>query len=254
MSTKPRLYIGTSGWSYAGWRNQFYANIPRSRWLQFCAQHFTGLEVNASFYRLQRKETFARWKEQTPDTFRFAIKGNRYLTHNKKLNTPHASIIKEKERAEGLGDKLAVVLWQLPPRFKKNIARLENFVAALRVWPEARHCIEFRHPSWFAPDTAACLIENHVAVCQSDAADWQLWPMVTTDLVYVRLHGRRITYASNYTASELQGWAVKLRRWLDEEREVHVYFDNDAEGAAPYNALHLISLTATPPVTTTPTD
>ncbi len=242
MNTTPRLYIGTSGWSYTGWRHSFYANIPRSQWLRFCAQHFTALEINASFYRLQRKETFVRWKEQTPDRFRFAIKGNRYLTHNKKLIDPLASIATEKERAEGLGEKLAVVLWQLPLRFKKNIARLETFVAALHFWQDARHCIEFRHPSWFDPEVSACLEEYRVAACQSDAADWQLWPAVTTDLVYIRLHGHSRTYASNYNQEELQDWAVKIRRWLNEGRDVHVYFDNDAEGAAPYNAVQLLNL------------
>jgi uncharacterized protein YecE (DUF72 family) len=102
--------------------------------------------------------------------------------------------------------------------------------------------IEFRHRSWFDDRVAACLREHRIGICQSDAADWPLWDAVSTDLVYVRLHGRELTYASNYPEPELRAWARKLRRWVGEGRDVHVYFDNDAGGNAPRNALRLIEL------------
>jgi uncharacterized protein YecE (DUF72 family) len=102
--------------------------------------------------------------------------------------------------------------------------------------------IEFRHPSWFDDDVAACLQDRGIAVCQSDSADWPLWDAVTTDLVYVRLHGHTVTYASGYSDRELRSWAGRVRRWRRERRDVHVYFDNDAWGYAPRDAVKLIDM------------
>lgn len=239
-----RAYIGTSGWNYDAWRESFYGGLPRTQWLQWCAQRFSAIEVNATFYRLQSRETFRRWRAATPPDFRFAIKANRYLTHNKKLSAPFAPVRLERERALGLGTKLAAVLWQLPRNLHKDLARLEHFARALHNWRRARHAVEFRHASWFDEAVAACLRENRIAVCQSDAADWPLWDAVTADLVYVRLHGHTLTYASDYADAALRLWAKKVRRWMNEGREVHVYFDNDAFGHAPRNAERLIELVA----------
>jgi uncharacterized protein YecE (DUF72 family) len=235
-------YVGTSGWSYASWRDAFYGGRPQRDWLVFCAQRFTAIEANATFYRLQSKPTFQRWRRETPPEFRFAIKANRYLTHNKKLNDPLPAIRLERDRASGLGPKLAAVVWQLPHNLHRNLDRLEVFARALRSWRSVRHAIEFRHESWFDAQIAACLREHRLAVCQSDAADWPLWDAVTTDLVYVRLHGHTQTYASGYSDAELRQWARKTRRWLREGRDVHVYFDNDAFSRAPFDAMRLIAL------------
>ncbi|HTO51581.1 MAG TPA: DUF72 domain-containing protein [Burkholderiales bacterium] len=237
-----RAYIGTSGWNYDAWREAFYRVRPRTDWLRFCAQRFTAIEANATFYRLQTKATFERWRRETPPAFRFAIKANRYLTHNKKLKDPLPAIRLERDRAAGLGPKLAAVIWQLPRNLHRNPARLEAFARALRSWRRVRHAIEFRHESWFDEEIAACLRAHRIAVCQSDAADWPLWDAVTTDLVYVRLHGHTETYASDYSDTELREWARRARRWLREGRDVHVYFDNDALCHAPFNAERLIAL------------
>jgi len=233
-------YIGTSGWNYRNWRDVFYGKTPQKQWLHFCSKHFTGIEINATFYRLQSPDTFRKWRDDTPEHFRFAIKGNRYLTHNKKLKDAGDSLKPEKERAAAMGGKLAAVLWQLPNGFKKNFERLEQFARALNEWSGVRHAIEFRHTSWFDDEVADCLSQHHVAVCQSDAADWQMWNAVTTDMVYVRLHGHTRTYASAYSNQLLGEWAEKVNRWLAEGRDVHVYFDNDSEGAAPIDAMKLI--------------
>jgi len=237
-----RAYIGTSGWNYDHWAEPFYGGRPKKDWLRYCAQRFTAIEVNATFYRLQSRETFRRWSEETPREFRFAVKANRYLTHNKKLAEPLAAIRVERERASALGGKLAAVLWQLPHNFHRNLERLESFARALHRWRSVRHAIEFRHASWFDAAVADCLGRHRLAVCQSDAADWPLWDAVTTDLVYVRLHGHQATYASGYSEAELRAWAAKLRRWLGEGRDVHVYFDNDAYARAPADALRLIEV------------
>ena len=209
---------------------------------RFCADRFTAIEANATFYRLQSKETFQRWRADTPRDFRFAIKAHRYLTHNKKLNDPLPAIRIERERASGLGDKLAAVVWQLPYNLHKNLRRLDGFGHALRRWRSVRHAIELRHESWFDDEVAACLQDHRIAVCQSDAPDWPLWNRVTTDLVYVRLHGHTVIYESAYSDVELGVWAARVQSWRRAGCDVHVYFDNDSLGHAPFNALRLLEL------------
>jgi uncharacterized protein YecE (DUF72 family) len=240
--TSMTVHIGISGWNYPGWRDGFYAGVAQKDWLAYCTRRFTGIEINASFYRLQEADTYRRWRELAPPGFRFTAKGHRYVTHNRKLRDATEPIRLERERARGLGEALAAVVWQLPHHFRCNLERLEDFCTALKAWPETRHAIEFRHESWFDDAVADCLTRHRIAVCQSDAADWPMWGTVTTDLVYVRLHGHTRTYASRYADTSLEGWARRVRRWRREGRSVHVYFDNDAEGHAPRDALRLMKM------------
>jgi uncharacterized protein YecE (DUF72 family) len=237
-----KAYIGTSGWNYKSWRDSFYGDTPQKQWLRFCAERFTSIEVNGTFYRLQKKSTFKKWRDQIPDGFSFAIKGHRYVTHNKKLLDAEQPVIRCRESASPLGKRLAAVVWQLPAFLKKDIERLEKFVKILRGWKSTQHAIEFRHKSWFDDDVAESLKRYRVAVCMSDAPDWPMWDQVTTDLVYIRLHGHTRKYASSYSKPALKKWATRIRRWLKENCDVHVYFDNDAEGAAPRNALTLLEM------------
>ena len=237
-----KAYIGTSGWNYKSWRNGFYGNTPQKRWLRFCAERFSAIEVNGTFYRLQEKSTFKKWRDETPTGFPFAVKGHRYVTHNKKLLDVGEAVIRCRESASPLGERLAAVVWQLPAFLKKNFGRLEQFLEYLGQWKSTRHAIEFRHKSWFDDEIAECLERHKVAVCMSDAPDWPMWDRVTTDLVYIRLHGHMRKYASSYSNASLAKWAARIRCWLKEDRDVHVYFDNDAEGAAPRNALTLLEI------------
>jgi uncharacterized protein YecE (DUF72 family) len=237
-----RAFIGTSGWNYKKWAADFFKDVPQKRWLAFCAQHFTGIEINSTFYRLQPASTFRKWKEQTPADFGFSLKGHRFVTHNKKLLDSEEPVRRTLTPAAELGNKLTAVVWQLSHRQQKNLERLERFLSTLDHWNNTRHAIEFRHASWFDNQVAAQLSEHRVAVCMSDAPDWPMWEAVTTDVVYIRLHGHTRKYASSYSTRELQEWARRIRTWLREERTVHVYFDNDAEGAAPHNAIELINL------------
>ena len=237
-----QLYIGTSGWSYQHWQDCFYTGVVRKDWLKFYAERFSAVEVNGTFYRLQSPATFQKWFNETPATFRFAIKANRYLTHNKKLLDPKPSVLIEKTQVEVLGEKLAVVLWQLPGLLKKDLPRLKGFIDALQQWPEVRHSIEFRHDSWFDDETAACLAKAKIAVCLSDAETWPMWDRVTTNLIYIRLHGHTRTYASFYSKPELADWAERIAQWAKQGKDVHIYFDNDAKCAAPFNALTLQAL------------
>lgn len=239
-TSKP--YIGTSGWNYKSWRKDFYGDTPQKEWLRFCAERFTSIEVNGTFYRLQEKSTMKRWRDQVPDGFRFAIKGHRFVTHNKKLLNVEESVVRCRENARPLGDQLSAVVWQLPSFLKKDLTRLEKFMKALGRWKSARHAVEFRHKSWFDDEVADCLKERAVAICLSDAPDWPMWEKVTTDLVYIRLHGHTQKYASSYSKPTLERWAAHIRKWLSEECAVQVYFDNDAKGAAPRNALTLLEM------------
>ncbi|MBS1152916.1 MAG: hypothetical protein H6Q89_4614 [Myxococcaceae bacterium] len=237
-----RAFVGTSGWVYPGWRQHLYFDTPVKRWLEVASRTFDALEINGSFYTQIKPETYARWRRETPDDFRFALKGHRYVTHYKRLGGCEQSIVLLRDQARGLGDKLRAVVWQLPSTFGLDLGRLEDFLRALERWAEVRHALELRHASWFVPAVAARLREARVAVCLSDAPDFPMWRAVTTDLVYVRLHGHTRKYASRYSLPHLRRWTTDIHGWLDEGREVHVYFDNDAEGHAVRNALTLRAL------------
>ena len=237
------VYIGTSGWQYRAWRAHLYQGVPVKQWLEHAARTFGALEVNGSFYRQVKPETYARWREVTPPGFVFTIKGHRFLTHYKRLLDCEPSIRIQREPALSLGDKLAAVVWQLPAHVEADVARLDRFGAALAaLWPETRHAIELRHRSWFTDEVAAVLARHRLANCMGDAPDFPMWRAVTTDLVYARLHGHTRKYASSYRADALAAWAEDIDRWRREGRTVHVYFDNDAEGAAVHNALTLRAL------------
>ena len=242
-----RIYLGTSGWNYRSWKEGFYAGQPQSRWLAHASHVFNALEVNGSFYRQIRAETFRRWRDETPGRFRFALKGHRFITHYRRLREVARSIDLLREPAGELGAKLAVVLWQLPADLTLDLERLDGFLAELRRWSDVPHALEFRHASWFDAEVAQRLTQERVAVCLSDAPDFPLWREVTTDLVYVRLHGHTRKYASSYRRSHLARWADEIRRWSARGCDVHAYLDNDAEGAATRNALTLRELVGATP-------
>jgi uncharacterized protein YecE (DUF72 family) len=233
------LHIGTSGWTYELWRETLYAGVPRARWLAHYASLFDAVEVNASFYHALKPATFEHWHDATPAAFRFCIKGHRWVTHVERLAVDRATIRRERDRAVPLGDKLALVLWQLPQSLHRDLARLRAFLDRLEAWPAARHAIEFRDASWFDDVVAECLAERRIAAVQSDAADWPLWPIVTTDIVYVRLHGHRVTYQSSYSRRALDAWAKKISAWREEGSDVWVFFDNTDAAHAPRDALQL---------------
>jgi uncharacterized protein YecE (DUF72 family) len=233
------IYVGTSGWVYRGWRDTLYRGIPARRWLAHAARTFGALEINGSFYVQIKPETYRRWRDETPPGFKFALKGHRFITHYKRLRDVRDSVMRLRDPARELGDRLAVVVWQLPSNFACDLERLDGFLAALEAWPDVRHSIELRHRSWFVDGVADRLAAARVANCMGDAPDFPLWRQVTTDLVHVRLHGHTRKYASSYSSASLARWAADALAWEREGREVHVYLDNDAEGAAVANALAL---------------
>jgi uncharacterized protein YecE (DUF72 family) len=241
-----RCYVGTSGWAYPSWRRHLYSGVPQRAWLQKAASVFDAVEINGSFYTQIKPETYRRWRDETPPEFRFSVKGHRFVTHYKRLRDCGDSIARLRDQASELGDKLLAVVWQLPANLGADTGRLDDFLAALAAWPAVRHAMELRHTSWFTDDVASRLAAARVAVCMGDAPDFPMWREVTTDLVYVRLHGHTRKYASSYSPAHLERWATDIQRWTAGGRDVHLYFDNDAEGHAVTNAIDLRRLLAAP--------
>jgi uncharacterized protein YecE (DUF72 family) len=233
------VHVGCSGWNYKDWRERVYPKgLAANRWLEHYATLFDTVEVNSTFYRLAKREAVARWVEQTPPHFLFALKASRYLTHIKRLTDLDQGVARFYERIEPLvgTPKLGPVLWQLPGTFQRDDERLAS---ALRALPPGRHCFEFRHESWFAPAVYAALREHGVALVIGDmpTRPFQTHEM-TADWTFVRFHfgarGRR----GNYSESELEEWARRLEDWRARV-EVFAYFNNDWEGFAVKNGLWL---------------
>jgi uncharacterized protein YecE (DUF72 family) len=235
-----RLSIGTSGWNYKNWKEDFYQGVPQKRWLEHYASRFDSVEVNATFYRQLKEDTYSKWMRQTPESFSFAVKGTRFVTHVKRLKDPEESVLKQRDNVAPLFPRLDAVIWQLPASLQKDAARLRDFAESLsRNWSHTPHAVEFRHESWFDEEVARILKENGLANCLSDAPDWPMWDRVTSNLVYVRLHGHTELYRSEYSESDLGQWAERIRRWLDQGNAVRVYFDNTDGNHAFRNAFRL---------------
>jgi uncharacterized protein YecE (DUF72 family) len=237
-----RVLIGCSGWNYADWRGPFYPErgCPPSRWLEFYSRHFSTVEVNSTFYRLASRDAVARWLTQTPDDFVLAPKVSRYITHIKRLANVEA-VERFYEHIEPLvkSPKLGPVLWQLPENFHRNDDRLR---VALDNLPPGRHAFEFRHTSWFDEAIYSMLRERDVALVIGDAPTrpFQAYEL-TTDFTFIRFHHGRRGRGGNYSRTELEEWAARIKKWR-RDVEVFAYFNNDWNAYAVRNAKTLISL------------
>ena len=280
------IRIGISGWRYKGWRGVFYPKgLPQRRELEYAASMFPSVEINGTFYSLQRPESFAAWAAATPDDFVFAVKGPRFITHMKKLNdceTPLANFF-----ASGLfqlGHKLGPILWQLPPNLGFDAKRLATFFKLLprdtkaaarlasghdhrldnradlrpRVKMPLRHALEIRHESFRVAEFIHLLREHDIALVCADTVEWPRLMDLTSDFVYVRLHGSEVLYVSGYEDVDIDAWACRVVAWATgnepsdvervirkpsgkrKARDVYVYFDNDAKVRAPFDAQALI--------------
>lgn len=234
--------IGISGWTYAPWRGTFFpTGLAQKRELAYAAEHVRSIEINGTFYSLQRPSSFKTWREQTPEDFIFSVKAPRFITHIKRLKdvvAPVANFF-----ASGvlrLEAKLGPILWQLPPSLKFDPARLETFFHLLprttkeaaifgrhhdqrlrtRAWLRVegnrpiRHALEIRHPSFETPEFIALLRKHDIALVVADTAGkWPKLMDVTADFVYVRLHGDEELYASGYSTDALREWEARIRAW-----------------------------------------
>ncbi len=282
-----RVFVGISGWRYGGWRGVFYPrDLPQRRELEYASRAFSSIEINGTFYSLQRPERFAAWYRETPPGFVFSVKGPRFITHMKKLGDVDRALANF--LASGvfnLREKLGPFLWQLPPSFRFDADRLEAFFERLprdtgsalalarRREPRmhgrsslaidanraVRHAIEVRHESFLDEAFVALLRRQRIALVVADTAGrWPYREDVTTDFVYVRLHGDVELYASGYTDAALERWASRIAAWsrgsepgdahriartrprARKARDVYCYFDNDAKVRAPVDAGVLI--------------
>jgi len=239
------LRIGTSGWHYKDWPGVFYpATLPSSEWLEFYARHFDTVELNGVFYRLPQATAVKTWHEKTPDDFLFAYKGSRFITHMKKLTDVQEALQTMFKPMRQLREKLAIILWQLPPFLAYDADRLRRFFDALP--KRYRYAMEFRHVSWYRDDIYKLLERQDIALCLHDMRGQPSPIEVPAKTVYIRFHGtKEAKYHGLYTEDQLHPWAQRMRSWLNQERDVFVYFNNDYEGHAITNARQLRDLLPT---------
>jgi len=271
--TAGHVRVGTSGWSYRAWRGDFYpAGLPQRAELGYLAERLDVVELNGSFYSLQRPTSYAAWREQVPAGTELAVKGSRFLTHMRRLREPEAGLANLcASGVLALGPALGPVLWQLPADLELDAALVEAFLALLprthgavadlaahhddrvaddRVLVDVdaacgrerpvRHVLEARHPSWDTAEAARLLEAYDVGTVLADTAGH--FPVIDADtsgVRYVRLHGHTRLYESGYSAANLDHWARRIRGWAGAGRDVYVLFDNDAHGRAPYDAVAL---------------
>jgi uncharacterized protein YecE (DUF72 family) len=264
------IRVGISGWRYDGWRGDFYpTGLAQRRELEYASRRLTSIEINGSFYSLQRPSSYASWRDETPEDFMFAVKGGRFVTHLKRLVDVETALANFfASGVLGLGQKLGPVLWQLPETLRFDAEVLDAFFALLpattgeaaslaerhddKVKPgrsltstdvdrPLRHALEFRS-STFANDEAYDVMRRHRVACvlADTAGRWPKVEQLTGEVMYARLHGDKELYASGYSDEALDEWAAKCRGWSADGRDVFVYFDNDSKGFAPYDAMRLI--------------
>jgi uncharacterized protein YecE (DUF72 family) len=231
-------HIGCSGWEYKHWRGDFYPeSLSRGRWFPHYASVFDTVELNNSFYRLPSERTMRAWRLQAPAGFIYAVKASRYLTHMRKLKDPDEPLALLFDRARDLGSHLGPVLYQLPPRWRPDLVRLQDFLEALP--KDVRQAIEFREAAWYSEQTFDLLGQHNVALCLHDMNGSATPRLEVGPFVYVRFHGASAKYAGSYSHAQLDDWAGWFDTQLAQGKDVYAYFNNDVGGHAPRNALTL---------------
>jgi uncharacterized protein YecE (DUF72 family) len=245
------IHVGTSGWHYKHWVGPFYP--PKTGvgcYLDFYKGRFSAAEINGSFYRMPSLATLAAWREAVPADFRFAAKASRFITHAKKLALPISLYERFFDGIGTLAPKLGPILFQLPPRWRFNADRLATFLDALP--RHYRYAFEFREPSWLNEEAYALLRQHGAALCLYHIAGFESPAVVTTDFVYIRLHGPGGKYQGSYDDAALRRWTKSIRAWSREGRSVWCFFDNDDSGHAAKDALRLTRMLARVPAPSTP--
>jgi uncharacterized protein YecE (DUF72 family) len=239
--TKSAVYVGTSGWSYDHWRGRFYPdNIANEHLLPYYLQRFHTVEINNTFYHLPAISTFEGWRGAAPKGFVFSVKASRYITHMKKLKDPQKSTSEFFHRIRALGRTLGPVLFQLPPRWKFNSERLSDFLRNLS--REFRYAFEFRDRTWINKQSYDLLSRHNVAFCIYELDGYLSPKVITSDFIYIRLHGPNGPYQGNYSKTALSQWASDISHWKKQGYRVFCYFDNDQAGYAANNAMSLCAM------------
>ncbi|MFA6916900.1 MAG: DUF72 domain-containing protein [Parachlamydiales bacterium] len=237
---KPLIHIGTSGWSYAHWKEIFFPEgLKTGEWLNFYAEAFPTVEINSTFYRTPSISTFHNWYDQVPDNFLFSLKINRYITHLKRLKDCRESLDYFYKNVEVLKPKVGPILFQLPPTFHKNSERFTEFLSWLH--PDYRYVFEFRHESWFVEEVYELLAQKQIGLCITDLTGSLTPEVLTTDFTYLRLHGPKKAYQGSYGKEGLREWQKRIMNW-SKEASVFCYFDNDEKGYAIQDARSLTDM------------
>jgi len=238
MTALENIHIGASGWHYDSWIGPFYPErLPKKDFLAYYSRHFQTVEINHSFYRLPKTEVLTAWRKAVPEGFLFAVKASRYITHMKKLKDAKEALTAFLKRVDALGDKLGPILFQLPPRWRFNLERFRAFLESLP--GNYRYAFEFRDTSWMNPAAYEALNMVRAAFCIYDLAGYRSPKEITSDFIYVRLHGPNDAYKGSYSVSTLSRWAGAFSTWVDMGNQVFCYFDNDEAGYAAQNASKL---------------
>lgn len=233
-----KIHVGTSGWHYKHWVGTFYPEgISASNQLEHYLKDFTAVEINNSFYRVPQAKTFEEWNKAVPEDFIFAVKANRFFTHLKKLQVGKADVENFIDKVDLLGKKAGPILFQLPPNWKINLERLEEFLRKLPT--HHRYTFEFRNSTWYQDEVYDCLRRFNAAFCIYELAGHHSPVLVTADFVYARLHGPGDKYQGSYSYEQLQELAGQCLQWQKTGKEVFVFFDNDEKGYAAHNARQL---------------
>ncbi len=246
-SADGRLWVGTSGWVYPDWRGVFYpSSVKSADYLRFYSSRFHTTEINYSFYHVPKPETFGKWASQVPETFRFAVKVHRLITHERRLRDVGDRWRDFQFGARELGKKLGVFLLQFPPSFRCQPELLGAFLEQyedLQKDRTVRMAFEFRHASWFVPEIQALLEQHGASMVVASSSRYPQAPLKpTASFVYLRFHGPNELFASSYDDEDLKCWAARIRRWRSEKRDVYAYFNNDFAAAAVANATRLLEL------------
>jgi uncharacterized protein YecE (DUF72 family) len=244
------LHVGTSGWSYRHWLGVFYPEgLKPAKFLEFYAEHFDCVELNASFYRLPNEATVQNWAKRTPENFKFCLKLSRLITHQRRLAGVEEPLATFFGRFRPLEEtrKLGPVLVQLPPSLRFDPELAKRFFALLNArYSNCRFALEARHTSWFIDEALELLKRHRIAhVIAHSGGRFPSCEAVTTDFVYMRFHGPGELYASNYPDEMLAEFAKEIAGWLQEGLDVWAFFNNDVGGYAVRNALRLRELVDT---------
>lgn len=251
------IKIGTSGYSYNHWIEIFYPkDLPQTKWLSFYTKNFDSVELNVTFYHLPDKKVFENWYKNTPKDFTFAVKGSRFITHVKKLNDIEKPLKLFLSKTKFLKEKLGVTLWQFPANLHLatsdkrqgiKIERLKKFLKLLKTQTQnsdLRHAFEFRNKTWFCQEIYDLLKKYNCALVISDSLHFPYKEEITADFIYIRFHGGKALYSSEYKEEDLKNWALKIKKWGKQKKDVYCYFNNDAYGYATKNAKTLNKLTS----------
>jgi uncharacterized protein YecE (DUF72 family) len=244
MSKSTEIRIGTSGWHYKHWLGRYYPEgMKPASMLEWYLRDFDSVELNNTFYQLPKESSFDAWRESVPADFRFAVKGSRFITHMIKLKDAARGLNNFLPRAERLGRRLGPILWQLPPGWKVNVERLEEFLSLLP--RKHRYAFELRNETWMTDAVFEVLRKYDAAFCVYELAGYHSPMELTANWTYIRLHGPTADkYQGSYSSRQLESWAKRIEGWRGKLDAVYVYFDNDDSAYAVDNALALKQLVA----------